>query len=457
MLAIVIAAFMAAAAPSPLEVARDKQDRARSDGSRRPGWRRRRQSAQRSGGAIPRRAGELAISQRWRIELRDRKAGRQFAEQGIKFAEKTVALKPENAEYHRLLGTLYGQAITDIMSGLTYGPKAKDAINKAVEKAPKSSMMYVARGVGNYYVPAQLGGGAKLSIPDFQKAIELDPRNAEAYLWLGAQPAQGKSRRRGAAGFHQIAGTQPQPRLGQAAIGKDSGEMKPLATAAVCVALALVTFFQFPGHTWLQQDSQIYVPILEHLRDPTVLRNDILVQHPHVAFTLYDETALALRAVTGAGFREVLAAQQIVTRALGIWGLLLMAEALGLAFAPALLVAAICSLGALIPGPAVLTFEYEPTPRAFAVPLLVCACRAWRHIAATLRPESPPLSPSFTIRPRRCRSGAYTWCWHCGRTANGARVSLPSSRWPWPRRAAIGGGAHTIRVRRGAAGLCAAG
>jgi hypothetical protein len=149
--------------------------------------------------------------------------------------------------------------------------------------------------------------------------------------------------------------------------------MKPLATAAASVALALLTFFQFPGHTWLQQDSQIYVPILEHLRDPAVLRNDMLVQHTHVAFTLYDEAALALRTVSGAGFREVLAAQQIATRALGIWGLLLMAEALGLAFAPALLVAAICSLGALISGPAVLTFEYEPTPRAFAVPLLICA------------------------------------------------------------------------------------
>jgi hypothetical protein len=155
--------------------------------------------------------------------------------------------------------------------------------------------------------------------------------------------------------------------------------MKPLAAAAACVALALLTFFQFPGHTWLQQDTQIYVPILKHLRDPMVLRNDILVQHPHVAFTIYDETALALRAVTGAGFREVLAAQQIATRALGIWGFLLMAEALGLAFAPALLVAAICSLGALIPGPQVLTFEYEPTPRAFAVPLLVCAIGLAAH------------------------------------------------------------------------------
>ena len=184
MLAIVIAAFMAAAAPSPLEVARDKQDRpVLTDLAAQAG------AAAAKSPNDPEAQYRAALANSYlaevALELRDRKAGRQFAEQGIRFAEKTVALKPENAEYHRLLGTLYGQAVTDIMSGLTYGPKAKDAINKAVEKAPKVSMMYVARGVGNYYVPAQLGGGAKLSIPDFQKAIELDPRNAEAYLWLG--------------------------------------------------------------------------------------------------------------------------------------------------------------------------------------------------------------------------------------------------------------------------------
>src|SRR5450432_1841866 len=149
--------------------------------------------------------------------------------------------------------------------------------------------------------------------------------------------------------------------------------MRHFAAAAASVALALLTFFQFPGHTWLQQDTQIYVPILEHLRDPAVLRNDILVQHPHVAFTLYDEAAIALRRLTGLGFAEVLALQQVATRALGIWGLILMAESMGLGLSAAILVAAICSLGAAITGPQVLTTEYEPTPRAFAVPLLVCA------------------------------------------------------------------------------------
>jgi hypothetical protein len=155
--------------------------------------------------------------------------------------------------------------------------------------------------------------------------------------------------------------------------------MKPLRAAAVCLGLALLTFFQYPGHTWLQQDTQIYVPIMEHQRDSNMLRNDLLVQQPHVAFTLYDEAARALRAITGQGFREVLAAQQIVTRALGIWGLYLMALALGLGSGPALLVAAICALGATITGPQVLSFEYEPTPRAFAVPLLFCAMGLAAH------------------------------------------------------------------------------
>jgi tetratricopeptide (TPR) repeat protein len=184
MIAIFIAAFLAAPSPSPLEQARNQQDRAALE-----------KLAAEAGTAASKAPGDPEAQYRSAlthsylaevdIELHDRKAGRAAAEQGIKAGEKAVALKPDSAEYYRVLGTLYGQAITDIMSGLSYGAKAKDAINKAVEKAPKTSAMYVARGVGTYYLPNQLGGGAKLAIPDFQKAIELDPKNAEAYLWLG--------------------------------------------------------------------------------------------------------------------------------------------------------------------------------------------------------------------------------------------------------------------------------
>src|SRR3954464_164990 len=101
--------------------------------------------------------------------------------------------------------------------------------------------------------------------------------------------------------------------------------MNRLWVAAAVSGLALLTFFQFPGHTWLQQDTQIYVPILEHERDAALFRNEILAQQPHVAFPLYDEAARLLRRVSGLGFREVLGLQQIATRAVGIWGLYLIA------------------------------------------------------------------------------------------------------------------------------------
>ena len=184
MLVLLIAGLLAGAAPSALELARDQQDRPALEKIAGE-YAALAAKAPNDAEAQYRSALAYCYSAEVAIEQRDRKLGRQMAELGMKAAEKAVSLKPENAEYHRVLGSLYGQAVTDIMSGLSYGPKAKDAINKAVEKAPKSSSVYVARGVGSYYLPAQLGGGAKLAIPDFQKAIELDSKNAEAWLWLG--------------------------------------------------------------------------------------------------------------------------------------------------------------------------------------------------------------------------------------------------------------------------------
>ena len=182
-LGLVMAGFMAAA-PSALETARDHQDRAALE-----------KMVNEYSVAAAKAPNDAAAQYRCALaasylaeveqELRDKKAARQAAEVGIKAAERAVELKPDDAENYRVLGTLCGQAITDLMSGLTYGPRAKDAIAKAVARAPNSSMVYVARGVGNYYLPPQLGGGLESAVADFRKAIDLDSRNAEAYLWLG--------------------------------------------------------------------------------------------------------------------------------------------------------------------------------------------------------------------------------------------------------------------------------
>jgi tetratricopeptide (TPR) repeat protein len=184
MLVFLLAGFLAYAPPTPLETARDLQDR--------PALERMVGEFSAAAAKAPNDADaqyRLALACSYQaevaIEVRDKKAGQLAAERGIKAGEKAVSLNGNSAEYWRVLGTLYGQAIVDIPSGLSYGAKAKDAINRAVEKAPKSSAVYVARGVGNYYLPAMLGGGPKPAIEDFKKAIQLDGNNAEAYLWLG--------------------------------------------------------------------------------------------------------------------------------------------------------------------------------------------------------------------------------------------------------------------------------
>jgi hypothetical protein len=182
--------------------------------------------------------------------------------------------------------------------------------------------------------------------------------------------------------------------------------MKNLAVIAGILLLTALTWFAFPGHTWLQQDTQIYVAILKHLRNPAVLRHDILVEHPHVTFTLYDEIARGLARATGLGFHEVLEGEQLLTRALGVGGLYLMATAAGASPSASLLVAGILSLGATIGGPAVLSMEIEPDPRGFAVPLLLLAmglaahgrrCEAAMAAAAAFLLHPPTVIPFWIV------------------------------------------------------------
>ncbi len=120
------------------------------------------------------------------LEVRDKAQAQHVAEAGVQAADRAIALHKDVAEYYRVLGTLCGQVIpANVLGGLSYGKRARDAIAKALELDPKSSKAYLARGVGNYYLPPALGGGAELAIHDFERALELDGKSADSYLWLG--------------------------------------------------------------------------------------------------------------------------------------------------------------------------------------------------------------------------------------------------------------------------------
>jgi tetratricopeptide (TPR) repeat protein len=181
----VLLAARLAGSPANLERARDLQDR--------PALERMVAELSAAAGNMPKDAGaqyRLALAASYQaevaLELRDKTAAESAAKIGIPAAERAVALKPENAEYHRILGTLCGQVIpANVLLGLNYGKRAEEAIDRAIALDPKSSKAYLARGIGNYYKPAMFGGGPELALKDIRRAVELDPKSAENYLWMG--------------------------------------------------------------------------------------------------------------------------------------------------------------------------------------------------------------------------------------------------------------------------------
>ncbi len=120
-------------------------------------------------------------------ELRDKNQARSASEAGMRVAERAVELGMDKAEFHRISGTLCGQAAAAVggLGALKFGRCALEEVERAVKLDPQAAVNYISRGVGNYYLPAALGGGVDLAIQDFKKAIALDTKSADAYLWLG--------------------------------------------------------------------------------------------------------------------------------------------------------------------------------------------------------------------------------------------------------------------------------
>ena len=187
--ALVLCAMTIAAASVPMaeiEKARDRQDLPALDGI----IGQLKQAAQ----GAPHSAQsqyELALAYSYAAEVamerHDKRRSEAYADAGMDPARKAVELNGGSAEYHRLLGEVCGQEIpaSPLMGTLKYGPCAKEEIDKALQLDGRSALAYISRGVGNYYLPSSMGGGYDLALKDFNKAIELNPNLADAYLWKG--------------------------------------------------------------------------------------------------------------------------------------------------------------------------------------------------------------------------------------------------------------------------------
>ncbi|HYO84007.1 MAG TPA: hypothetical protein VES20_21570 [Bryobacteraceae bacterium] len=182
--------------------------------------------------------------------------------------------------------------------------------------------------------------------------------------------------------------------------------MNRAVAGGALLTLAALSFWWFPCHSILQSDTQVYLPVLEHLHDTSVLRADIMAVRGHVQWTIFDEVAIGIRKLTGAGFESILLTLHFLSRLAGAAGVYLLALRLGTGGAGAFALAAIVSLGALVHGPTVLTVEYEPVPRGFALQLalLSLGCAAHRSFraaavagATALAFHPPTAGPAYVL------------------------------------------------------------
>ena len=185
LLAALLSASILFAAANDLEQARDRQDKAALE-KLIQGYEAEAQKRNTDAQAHYRVALAQSYLAEVALELREKGLAKSAAEAGIRAAQKAVELNGKSAPNHCLLGTLCAQVIpANVLAGLKYGRCAMDEVNKALELDPKSADAWLRRGVGNYYLPAQFGGGVDLAIKDFEKSIQLNGKSAEAYLWLG--------------------------------------------------------------------------------------------------------------------------------------------------------------------------------------------------------------------------------------------------------------------------------
>jgi tetratricopeptide (TPR) repeat protein len=134
----------------------------------------------------------IALFADWLVEAaqdhQNDKLVKQASEEGLAAAERAVKLSPDSSEAHRLLGNLLGELIPHVFAGgIRYGDRATKEIEKAIQLDPRNPNAYVARGTTYFFAPEKFGGSKEKAVDMLKKAIATEPDSdaaQTAHVWL---------------------------------------------------------------------------------------------------------------------------------------------------------------------------------------------------------------------------------------------------------------------------------
>jgi tetratricopeptide (TPR) repeat protein len=97
---------------------------------------------------------------------------------------EVIKAEPQNAEALALQSTVYGQMIgTSMWKGITLGPKSSAAIGKALNLAGANPRVVLMSGVGAFFTPKMLGGGADKAEKELKRADALFSTESATKAW----------------------------------------------------------------------------------------------------------------------------------------------------------------------------------------------------------------------------------------------------------------------------------
>ncbi len=108
-----------------------------------------------------------------------------LAEEGIPYADKSIALKNDFSESHRVKGALISNRISGMISGMRYGSMAEEEIDVALQIDNKNAMAHVEKARMFINKPELLGGDINKGMEILNNVIMDNPGMEKAYVNLG--------------------------------------------------------------------------------------------------------------------------------------------------------------------------------------------------------------------------------------------------------------------------------